>query len=73
MYVFIIVCMLLIVGFVTYSYKVMADIAKHMEETLIQHDIELAKVHYKLNKVSVATSQQTKKQENKKTVDKQKQ
>lgn len=56
MYVFIIVCMLAIVGFVTYSYKVMRDIAAHMEETLIQHDIELAKVHYRLDE----------KQENKK-------
>lgn len=67
MYIFIIVSVLVIVGFVTYSYKVMRDIAAHMEETLIQHDIELAKFHYKIDKVSVATSQQTKKQENKKS------
>lgn len=68
MYIFIVVCLLLIVGFVTYSYKVILDIAKHMEETLVQHDIELAKVHYKLDKVNTAE-----KQENKKSVDKQKQ
>lgn len=43
---FIIVCMLVIVGFIVYTYKVILDIAKHIEETLVQHDIELAKVHY---------------------------
>lgn len=43
---FIIVCMLIIVGFTVYTYKVILDIAKHIEETLVQHDIELAKVHY---------------------------
>lgn len=45
---FIIVCMLVIVCFTAYTYKVILDIAKHMEETLVAHDIELAKVHYHL-------------------------
>lgn len=43
---FIIICMLIMVGFTVYTYKVILDIAKHVEETLVQHDIELAKVHY---------------------------
>lgn len=46
MKIFIIICMLIIVGFTVYTYKIILDIAKHMEETLVQHDIELAKVHY---------------------------
>lgn len=43
---FIIVCMLIMVGYIAYSYKVILDIAKHIEETLIAHDIEIAKYTY---------------------------
>lgn len=48
---FIILCMLVIVSFSVYTYKVILDIAKHMEETLMQHDIELARFHYQVDKL----------------------
>lgn len=55
---FIIICMLVMVAFTVYTYKVILDIAKHMDETLVQHDIELARFHYHVDEL--------KNQENKK-------
>lgn len=48
---FIIICMLIMVAFTVYTYKVILDIAKHMDETLVQHDIELARFHYHVDKI----------------------
>lgn len=49
---FIIICMLVMVCYVAYSYKVILDIAKHIEETLVQHDIELARFHYHVDELT---------------------
>lgn len=48
---FIIICMFIMVGFTVYTYKVILDIAKHIDDTLIQHDIELARFHYHVDKI----------------------
>lgn len=48
---FMIVCVLVIVGLTAYTYKVVRDIAEHMEDTLVRHDIELARVHYRIDVV----------------------
>lgn len=62
---FIIICMLIMVGFTVYTYKVILDIAKHIDETLVQHDIELARFHYQVDKIA----ENSKFQENKKKID----
>lgn len=62
---FIIICMFIMVGFTVYTYKVILDIAKHIDDTLIQHDIELARFHYHVDELTENNNFQ----ENKKKID----
>lgn len=62
---FIIICMSFMVGFTVYTYKVILDIAKHIDETLVQHDIELARFHYHVDELTENNNFQ----ENKKKID----
>lgn len=50
---FIIICMLVVIGFMVYIYKVLFDVAKYIdetiEETLARHDFEFARVHCRID------------------------
>lgn len=48
---FMIVCVLVIVGITVYTYKVVRDLCIHTEDILIQHEIELAKVYYRIEQI----------------------
>lgn len=61
---FIIICMSIMVGFTVYTYKVILDIAKHIDETLVQHDIELARFHYHVDKIAENSEFQENKKKN---------
>lgn len=49
-----------------YTYAQIRDICGHINDTLTMQDIQLAKMHYKIDSCDVATSENSDKQENKK-------